>query len=163
MIKLPFLNKLKREKNVFDVFHRQKLKDISQPKKVNFNKNENSSDLLFVNTITKTNQYENLPFVQDDEIKKVLCCVNDKTKNEKVLDKINKESCIENIVNEKKIVKLNVSVDNKKVINDNNNDKYENLPLELLKEPIVNIKDTDKRKKGNNVKIKNNIFKKFKI
>ena len=106
MIKLPFLNKLKREKNVFDVFHRQKLKDISQPKKVNFNKNENSSDLLFVNTITKTNQYENLPFVQDDEIKKVLCCVNDKTKNEKVLDKINKESCIENIVNEKKNSKI---------------------------------------------------------
>lgn len=160
MIKLPFLNKFKREKNVFDVFHRQNLKDISKPKKINFPKNENSSDLLFVNTITKTNQYENIPIVRNDEITNINCNVKDETKNEKMLETIMKESCNENIVNEKPLSNINVVLDNKK---SSNNVKYQNLPLEIVKENTVNIKYVDKEKKRKTEKIKNNIFKKFKV
>ena len=160
MIKLPFLNKFKREKNVFDVFHRQNLKDKSKPKKINFPKNENSSDLLFVNTITKTNQYENIPIVRNDEITNINCNVKDETKNEKMLETIMKESCNENIVNEKPLSNINVVLDNKK---SSNNVKYQNLPLEIVKENTVNIKYDDKEKKRKTEKIKNNIFKKFKV
>lgn len=44
-----------------------------------------------------------------------------------------------------------------------NNVKYQNLPLEIVKENTVNIKYVDKEKKRKTEKIKNNIFKKFKV
>ena len=153
MIKLPFFNKKQRSKKIFDVFYNQNLKVISQPKKIE------SSDILFVNTIPNTNQYENIPVVKDDEIKNVDCNVQHITNNEKLLDTINNISCNENIMNEKPLNKINVEVDKTKEFNNN---IVENMPLESIKEKQASIKIIDKVKKRKSEKIKNNIFKKFK-
>ena len=159
MIKLPFLNRHKRSKKNFDVFYHQNLKIISQPKKIENNQNNHCSDILFVNTIPKTNEYENIPMVKDDEIKHVDCNVKGVTNNEKLLDTINNKSCNGNIINEKPINKINVEVDTAKEFN---NSIVENMPLESIKEKQSSIKIIDKVKKRKKEKIKNNIFKKFK-
>ena len=159
MIKLSFLNRHKRSKNIFDVFYHQNLKIISQPKKVENNKNNQCSDILFVNTIPKTNEYENIPMVKDDEIKNVDCNVKGVTNNEKILDTMNNKSCNENIINEKPINKINVEVNTAK---ESNNNIVENMPLESIKEKQPSIKIFDEVKKRKKENIKNNIFKKFK-
>ena len=161
MIKVPFLNRKQRGKNVLDVFYKQNLKVVSQPTKIENTKNEHCSDLLFVNTIPNTNQYENIPVVKDAEIDNVVCNVKDESKNEKLLDKINNQSCNENIINQKQLNKIIVEVDNKKLFT-NSNVEYENMPLEIVKDKQASIQFTDKGKKRNGKQIKNNIFKKFK-
>lgn len=159
MIKLPFLNRHQRSKKIFDVFYHQNLKIIRQPKKIENQKNNHCSDLLFVNTIPKTNEYENIPMVKDDEIKNVDCNVKCVTNNEKLLDTINNKACNENIINEQPINKINVEVDTAKEFN---NSIVENMPLESIKEKQSSINIIDKVKKRKKEKIKNNIFKKFK-
>ena len=159
MIKLPFLNRQKRCKKVFDVFYNQNLKIISQPKKIENQKDDQCSDILFVNTIPNTNGYENIPVVKDDEIQNLDCTVKDLTNNEKVLDTINNKSCNENIINKKSNNEINIEVDETKDIN---NIIVENMPLESIKEKQSSIKINEKLKKRKKEKVRNNIFKKFK-
>ena len=63
-----FLNKKARQKNVFDVFKNQKFFRIEKPKTI---ENEHSNKLIFVTDELKSNQFESIPVIQNDEIKKV--------------------------------------------------------------------------------------------
>ena len=63
-----FLNKKSRKKNVFDVFVNQKFFKIQRPKTL---QNEHSNKLIFVTDELKSNQFESIPIIQNDEIKKV--------------------------------------------------------------------------------------------
>ena len=97
MIKLPFLNGNKRKKNVFDIFYNQKKIDITRVNKLKEQNQASYSDLLFVNEIPKTNQYENIPKIEDDELKKIDYEVKENSKNEELLDKLKTDSCKESI------------------------------------------------------------------
>ena len=160
MIKLPFLNRNKRKKNVFDIFYNQKKIDITRVNKLKEQNQASYSDLLFVNEIPKTNQYENIPKIEDDELKKIDYEVKENSKNEELLDKLKTDSCKESLENQKPLNKLNVNVNNVALCNSSNEKNYENMALPIVKENIVNINCNDKKKQKK--KHSNSIFKKFK-
>ena len=157
---LHTLNRQKRkDKNVFGVFYRQKT----------FHNNTIKIDAKENNTIEPiTNQYENLPKIEDDQIKKIDLDVNIKSENDKVIESVEAHSCKENIINQKPLSTLNVISED--VIKKNNDEIiYENVSLPLIKDETiddninivktVNDNNLNKRKKISNT---NNIFKKFK-
>ena len=74
-----FLNKKSRQKNVFDVFKNQKFFRIEKPKTI---ENEHYNKLIFVNDELKSNQFESIPVIQNDEIKKVDASIVNASKNE---------------------------------------------------------------------------------
>ena len=160
MIKLPFLNGNKRKKNVFDIFYNQKKIEITRVNKLKEQNQASYSDLLFVNEIPKTNQYENIPKIEDDELKKIDYEVKENSKNEELLDKLKTDSCKESLENQKPLNKLNVNVNNVALCNSSNEKNYENMALPIVKENIVNINCNDKKKQKK--KHSNSIFKKFK-
>ena len=157
---LHILNKQKRKnKNLFGVFYKQKT----------FNNNRIKIDAKENNTIEPiTNQYENLPKIEDDQIKKIDLDINVKSENDKVMESLEANSCQENIINQKPLSKLNVIGED--VSNKNNDDIiFENISLPLIKDETINdninkVKNANdnnlnKRKQISNT---NNIFKKFK-
>ena len=157
---LHILNKQKRKnKNLFGVFYKQKT----------FNNNRIKIDAKENKTIEPiTNQYENLPKIEDDQIKKIDLDINVKSENDKVMESLEANSCQENIINQKPLSKLNVIGED--VSNKNNDDIiFENISLPLIKDETINdninkIKNANdnnlnKRKQISNT---NNIFKKFK-
>ena len=157
---LHILNKQKRKnKNLFGVFYKQKT----------FNNNRIKIDAKENKTIEPiTNQYENLPKIEDDQIKKIDLDINVKSENDKVMESLEAKSCQENIINHKPLSKLNVIGED--VSNKNNDDIiFENISLPLIKDETINdninkVKNANdnnlnKRKQISNT---NNIFKKFK-
>jgi len=157
---LHILNKQKRKnKNLFGVFYKQKT----------FNNNRIKIDAKENKTIEPiTNQYENLPKIEDDQIKKIDLDINVKSENDKVMESLEANSCQENIINQKPLSKLNVIGED--VSNKNNDDIiFENISLPLIKDETINdninkVKNANdnnlnKRKQISNT---NNIFKKFK-
>ena len=157
---LHILNKQKRKnKNLFGVFYKQKT----------FNNNRIKIDAKENKTIEPiTNQYENLPKIEDDQIKKIDLDINVKSENDKVMESLEANSCQENIINHKPLSKLNVIGED--VSNKNNDDIiFENISLPLIKDETINdninkVKNANdnnlnKRKQISNT---NNIFKKFK-
>ena len=157
---LHILNKQKiKNKNLFGVFYKQKT----------FNNNRIKIDAKENNTIEPiTNQYENLPKIEDDQIKKIDLDINVKSENDKVMESLEANSCQENIINQKPLSKLNVIGED--VSNKNNDDIiFENISLPLIKDETINdninkVKNANdnnlnKRKQISNT---NNIFKKFK-
>ena len=157
---LHILNKQKRKnKNLFGVFYKQKT----------FNNNRIKIDAKENKTIEPiTNQYENLPKIEDDQIKKNDLDINVKSENDKVMESLEANSCQENIINQKPLSKLNVIGED--VSNKNNDDIiFENISLPLIKDETINdninkVKNANdnnlnKRKQISNT---NNIFKKFK-
>ena len=99
---LHILNKQKiKNKNLFGVFYKQKT----------FNNNRIKIDAKENKTIEPiTNQYENLPKIEDDQIKKIDLDINVKSENDKVMESLEANSCQENIINQKPLSKLNVMV-----------------------------------------------------
>ena len=77
-----FLNKKARQKNVFDVFLNQKFFQIQRPRTI---QNEKSNKLLFVTDELKSNQYEAIPVIHNDEIKKVDAKILNVSPNEQKL------------------------------------------------------------------------------
>ena len=77
-----FLNKKSRQKNVFDVFKNQKFFRIQKTKTI---ENEHSNKLIFVTDELKSNQYESIPVIHNDEIKKVDATIVNVSPNEKKL------------------------------------------------------------------------------
>lgn len=157
---LHILNKQKiKNKNLFGVFYKQKT----------FNNNRIKIDAKENKTIEPiTNQYENLPKIEDDQIKKIDLDINVKSENDKVMESLEANSCQENIINQKPLSKLNVIGED--VSNKNNDDIiFENISLPLIKDETINdninkVKNANdnnlnKRKQISNT---NNIFKKFK-
>ena len=157
---LHLLNKQKRKnKNLFDVFYKQKT----------FNNNSIKIDAKENKTIEPiTNQYGNIPKIENDEIKKIDLDINVKSENDKVIESVEANSCKENIINQKPLSALNVISED--VITKNKDDIiFENISLPLIKDDTINdninmvktVNDNNlsKRKKIVN---KNNIFKKFK-
>ena len=157
---LCILNKQKRKnKNLFRVFYKQKT----------FYNNRIKIDAKENNSIEPiTNQYENLPTIEDDQIKKIDLDINVKSENDKVIESLEANSCQENIINQKPLSTLNVITED--VITKNKDDIiFENISLPLIKDETindninlvktVNNNNLNKRKKINKT---NNIFKKFK-
>ena len=60
-----FLNKKARQKNVFDVFLNQNFFKIQRPKTI---EKDHSNKLIFVTDELKSNQFESIPVIQNDEI-----------------------------------------------------------------------------------------------
>ena len=157
---LHILNKQKRKnKNLFGVFYKQKT----------FYNNRIKIDSKENKTIEPiTNQYENLPKIEDDQIKKIDLDINVKSQNDKVIESLEANSCQENIINQKPLSKLNVISEDVK-LKDKDVIIFENISLPLIKDETindninivknVNDKNLNKRKKSFKT---NNIFKKFK-
>ena len=157
---LHILNKQKiKNKNLFGVFYKQKT----------FYNNRIKIDSKENKTIEPiTNQYENLPKIEDDQIKKIDLDINVKSQNDKVIESLEANSCQENIINQKPLSKLNVISEDVKL---KNKDViiFENISLPLIKDETindninivknVNDKNLNKRKKSFKT---NNIFKRFK-
>ena len=169
MDSVNYLNIKKRNKNVFDVFYKQDFKSIKTiVKPINtYLKEENeSNDLTFLTKIPKTNEFENIPNIEDTQITSVDPNLESKTKNESTLNEIECLACKENIVNSKPLNNLNIdmneNISNEKHINDNN------LNITLIKEKNSDTKrqyPNDIIQTKNVIKdrnIKSNIFKKFK-
>lgn len=165
MESLSFLQVNKRRnKNVFGLFYNQNFKTLSsniQPLDAN---QKCDYKLVKLSKEPITNQFENIPVVENDEIKNINLEVDKKTNNDITLSNIETNACLENIINQKPLNKIEVSFDE---INVSKNDEkgLENMPM-----PIVKDVSVDKRKtflvKQNDIKvkkpIKNSIFKKFK-
>ena len=157
---LHTLNRQKRKnKNVFGVFYRQKT----------FHNNTIKIDAKENNTIEPiTNQYENLPKIEDDQIKKIDLDINVKSENDKVIESLEAKSCQENLINQKPLSSLNVISED--VITKNKDDIInENISLPLIKddttndnENIVKTVNDNNLKKQKKITNTNNIFKKFK-
>ena len=77
-----FLNKKARQKNVFDVFLNQKFFKIQRPKTI---EKDHSNKLIFVTDELKSNQFESIPVIQNDEIKKVDATIVSYLPNSKIL------------------------------------------------------------------------------
>ena len=164
MENLTFFKQNKRNKNVFDIFYKQNFKNLNRVEKINKYDPNKQNELGFVKEIPKTNQFENIPKIELDEIKKVDCKINNYTNNEDVLDKMKLESCKESIENNiDTISKLDVNLESV------NLDKK--IPLKIEKNDLIvpdkkdikesNIIKENKRKNSDLNKI--NIFKRFKI
>lgn len=157
---LHILNKQKRKnKNLFGVFYKQKT----------FYNNRIKIDSKENKTIEPiTNQYENLPKIEDDQIKKIDLDINVKSQNDKVIESLEANSCQENIINQKPLSKLNVISEDVKLKN-KDDIIFENISLPLIKDETINdninivknVNDKNLNKRKNFFKT-NNIFKKFK-
>ena len=158
-----FLNKKSRQKNVFDVFKNQKFFRIQKTKTI---ENEHSNKLIFVNDELKSNQFESIPVIQNDEIKKVDATIVNASKNETKLP--SEQQNIDVIMPIDKNTK-GLTIDDHQIdlvtdIIDDNDVSKDTLKLKKIVQDTVNKKvdkvtQNSKRYRKFDV---NNIFKKFK-
>ena len=158
-----FLNKKSRQKNVFDVFKNQKFFRIQKPKTI---ENEHYNKLIFVNDELKSNQFESIPVIQNDEIKKVDATIVNASKNETKLP--SEQQNIDVIMPIDKNTK-GLTIDDHQIdlvtdIIDDNDVSKDTLKLKKIVQDTVN-KEVDKVTQNSKRYRKfdvNNIFKKFK-
>ena len=158
-----FLNKKSRQKNVFDVFKNQKFFRIQKPKTI---ENEHYNKLIFVNDELKSNQFESIPVIQNDEIKKVDASIVNASKNETKLP--SEQQNIDVIMPIDKNTK-GLTIDDHQIdlvnnIVDDNDMSTDTLKLKKIVQDTVD-KKMDKVNTNNKRYRKldvNNIFKKFK-
>jgi hypothetical protein len=158
-----FLNKKARQKNVFDVFLNQKFFQIQRPRTI---QNEKSNKLLFVTDELKSNQYEAIPVIHNDEIKKVDATILNVSPNEQ---KLPSEQQHEDVIipvdkNTKGLTIDDHQIDLVTDIIDDNDLSKDTLKLKKIIQDTVN-KDVDKGNQNSKRYRKcnlNNIFKKFK-
>jgi hypothetical protein len=158
-----FLNKKSRQKNVFDVFVNQKFFKIQRPRTI---ENEHSNKLIFVTDELKSNQFESIPVIQNDEIKKVDATIVNTSANEKKLP--SEQQNIDVIIPIDKNTK-GLTIDDHQIdlvtdIIDDNDVSKDTLKLKKIVQDTVNKKvdkvtQNSKRYRKFDV---NNIFKKFK-
>lgn len=157
-----FLNKKSRQKNVFDVFKNQKFFRIQKPKTI---ENEHSNKLIFVTDELKSNQFESIPVIQNDDIKKVDASIVNASKNEAKLP--SEQQNIDVIMPIDKNTK-GLTIDDHQIdlVNnkmDDNNISKDTLKLKKIVQDTVD-KKMDKVNKNSKRYRKldvNNIFKKF--
>ena len=158
-----FLNKKSRQKNVFDVFVNQTFFKIQRPRKI---ENEHSNKLIFVTDELKSNQYESIPVIHNDEIKKVDATILNVSPNEQ---KLPSEQQHEDVIipldkNTKGLTIDDHQIDLVTDIIDDNDLSKDTLKLKKIIQDTVN-KDVDKGNQNSKRYRKsnlNNIFKKFK-
>ena len=127
---LRFLNKEKRKtKNIFGLFYKQKKNEQNNKKIVELN------DIKYTEPIT--NQFENLPSIENDEIKKIDLKINNKSKNDNTLSELKNNSCLENIENQKPLSKIEINYEQVPIYD--NTKVLDNLPLTILKEDTVGL------------------------
>ena len=158
-----FLNKKSRQKNVFDVFVNQTFFKIQRPRTI---ENEHSNKLIFVTDELKSNQFESIPVIQNDEIKKVDATIVNTSANEKKLP--SEQQNIDVIIPIDKNTK-GLTIDDHQIdlvtdIIDDNDLSKDTLKLKKIVQDTVNKKvdkvtQNSKRYRKFDV---NNIFKKFK-
>jgi hypothetical protein len=158
-----FLNKKSRQKNVFDVFVNQTFFKIQRPRTI---ENEHSNKLIFVTDELKSNQFESIPVIQNDEIKKVDATIVNTSANEKKLP--SEQQNIDVIIPIDKNTK-GLTIDDHQIdlvtdIIDDNDVSKDTLKLKKIVQDTVNKKvdkvtQNSKRYRKFDV---NNIFKKFK-
>ena len=158
-----FLNKKSRQKNVFDVFVNQKFFKIQRPRTI---ENEHSNKLIFVTDELKSNQFESIPVIQNDEIKKVDATIVNVSPNEK---KLPSEQQHEDVIIPIDKNTKGLNIDNHQIdlvtdIIDDNDLSKDTLKLKKIVQDTVN-KEVDKVTQNSKRYRKfdvNNIFKKFK-
>jgi hypothetical protein len=158
-----FLNKKSRQKNVFDVFKNQKFFRIQKPKTI---ENEHYNKLIFVNDELKSNQFESIPVIQNDEIKKVDATIVNASKNETKLP--SEQQNIDVIMPIDKNTK-GLTIDDHQIDSVNNSVDDNDMSTDTLKLKKI-VQDTVDKKMDkvntNNKRYRklyvNNIFKKFK-
>ena len=158
-----FLNKKSRQKNVFDVFKNQKFFRIQKPKTI---ENEHYNKLIFVNDELKSNQFESIPVIQNDEIKKVDASIVNASKNETKLP--SEQQNIDVIMPIDKNTK-GLTIDDHQIDSVNNSVDDNDMSTDTLKLKKI-VQDTVDKKMDkvntNNKRYRklyvNNIFKKFK-
>ena len=164
MEQLSLLKRNKRNKNVFDIFYNQNFANLNKVKKFNKVNEKIDSELLFLKEIPKTNEFENIPKIENDEIKRVDCKIDNLTNNEYILDNIKSESCTESIEHNKdNNIKLDINLDSL--------DIKKKLPFTIQtkdliiseKKNIDQVKSIKEIKRKKNELKPNNIFKRFKI
>ena len=157
MLSLPFLNKKKRLKNDFELFYHQQ---YNQPK-INKHQWDKNLQISFESQITRSNEYENIPKIETDQIKTIEYQTEKKTQNESILDDMKKSCCTESILNNKNVD--NPIIEENVQMNMKDNCLSDNLVLPIVKNKTTNL-DTRKikRKEYDNSK-STNIFKKFKL
>ena len=158
-----FLNKKSRQNNVFDVFKNQKFFRIQKPKTI---ENEHSNKLIFVTDELKSNQFESIPVIQNDEIRKVDATIINASNNEQklpseqqkidVIMPINKNDKGMNI-DEHQIDLLTDIIDDNELTKDTL--KLKKIMQDTVDKNVEKVTKNNKRYKKFNV---NNIFKKFK-
>ena len=158
-----FLNKKSRQKNVFDVFKNQKFFRIQKPKTI---ENEHYNKLIFVNDELKSNQFESIPVIQNDEIKKVDATIVNASKNETKLP--SEQQNIDVIMPIDKNTK-GLTIDDHQIdlVNDSVDDNDMSTDTLKLKKIVQDTVDKKMDKVNTNNKryrklYVNNIFKKFK-
>ena len=158
-----FLNKKSRQKNVFDVFKNQKFFRIQKPKTI---ENEHYNKLIFVNDELKSNQFESIPVIQNDEIKKVDASIVNASKNETKLP--SEQQNIDVIMPIDKNTK-GLTIDDHQIdlVNDSVDDNDMSTDTLKLKKIVQDTVDKKMDKVNTNNKryrklYVNNIFKKFK-
>ena len=158
-----FLNKKSRKKNLFDVFLNQKFFKIQRPKTL---QNEHSNKLIFVTDELKSNQFESIPVIQNDEIKKVDAkIVNASSNEQKLPSEQQKIDVIMPIDKNKKGMTIDEhQIDLVTDIIDDNDLAKDTLKLKKIVQDTVD-KNVEKVTQNNKRYRKfdvNNIFKKFK-
>lgn len=158
-----FLNKKARQKNVFDVFLNQNFFKIQRPKTI---EKDHSNKLIFVTDELKSNQFESIPVIQNDEIKKVDANIVNISTNEKKLpsEQQNIDVTIPIDKNTKGLDIDDHQIDLVTNIIDNNDLSKDTLKLKKIVQDTVN-KEVDKFTQNNKRNRKfdvKNIFKKFK-
>ena len=158
-----FLNKKARQKNVFDVFLNQNFLKIQRPKTI---EKDHSNKLIFVTDELKSNQFESIPVIQNDEIKKVDANIVNTSTNEKKLpsEQQNIDVTIPIDKNTKGLDIDDHQIDLVTNIIDDNDLSKDTLKLKKIVQDTVN-KEVDKFTQNNKRNRKfdvKNIFKKFK-
>lgn len=160
-----FLNKRIRRKDYFQIFENQKSNKIQKPKDKDVS---NSNILLRVTDEQKSNQFENIPKIQDDTLEKVDIKIKDLTENETHL-KIN------HVDHEKSQIQTSTISNNGLKIDKNQIKIMKNVPFECnqmdgfhldkVVQNTVNINNDPSTKNNKRVRKyqKSNLFKKFKI
>ena len=158
-----FLNKKARQKNVFDVFLNQKFFQIQRPRTI---QNEKSNKLIFVTDELKSNQYEAIPVIHNDEIKKVDATILNVSPNEK---KLPSEQQHEDVIIPLDKNTKGLTIDDHQIDSVNNSVDDNDMSTDTLKLKKI-VQDTVDKKMDkvntNNKRYRklyvNNIFKKFK-
>ena len=134
-----FLNTKLREKNMFKIFFNQQKSKIQMPKdKEALNKNI----LLHVTDEEKSNQFENLPIIQNDEIKKLDTQMKNISKNE--LNLSNEKILYNNDIDLSKDTKgLNIDHHQIDIVKDFKENEIikDNLKLDKIIQDTVEIKE----------------------
>ena len=158
------LNKRQRNNNFFGLFYKQNLKSITRVHKPKLTNSDNCQDLIFLKKEPISNQFENIPKIEPENIDDIKKNIEIDSPNESKLKKVNHLSNSEKNIDTFDSNNLNIEMDKfsssscqnisenldlPKVI-----DKIESIPKKIVKNSLLVTKKKSHRNKS--------LFEKFK-